>query len=438
MAVLGQWDSGTLPTTHGAGVSYAASGGWDGRPAIQFSQQSGDVSQVRFEFAAVSEFAVRAYIQMPAAWASTSASLIVARSDSATIVGRAAIGGTGAPGEARLIRHDPSATVSASGNGTLDLSEWYRFELRINQTTGQGRLGVFPLGSDTPLWDSTWQTSTFGASTYRIELGPASTSPTLGQIRVANILATDDSSGWLGRAAGDTLGGGGSVLGQWDSGALPTTHGAGVSYVANGGWDGRPAIQFEQQAGDVSQVRFEFSSTTSVAARAYIQMPAGWSSSSASLMVARPNSASIAGRMAIGGTSAPGEMRLIRADPAATVTASGSGTLALATWYRFELQLNHATGQGRTAVFALGSDTPLWDSGWQTADFGASSYRIEIGPASTSPTLGQIRATNLFVTDDVSSWIGRAAGDDGVPPAPQTSWRIRTAGGWTEAFAHEI
>ena len=141
MAVLGQWDSGTLPTTHGAGVSYAASGGWDGRPAIQFSQQSGDVSQVRFEFAAVSEFAVRAYIQMPAAWASTSASLIVVRSDSATIVGRAAIGGTGAPGEARLIRHDPSATVSvAFGKVPASRSAWWAGKIRSadpwNRCTG--------------------------------------------------------------------------------------------------------------------------------------------------------------------------------------------------------------------------------------------------------------------------------------------------------------
>lgn len=203
----------------------------------------------------------------------------------------------------------------------------------------------------------------------------------------------------------------GNILGQWDTGTLPTTVGSGVSYVSNGGFDGRPAIQFNQASGAVSQVRFQFSTATTVAIRAYMQMPSSWPSTPIALMIARFSSTSNAGQFVVAGTAFPGQARLIKADPSATAASSSNGLLSTGTWYRFELQLNQVTGQGRSAVFALASDTPLWNSGWQTVDFGASSYRVEIGPAYTSPTIGQIRVTNILVTDNVTKWIGRAQSD---------------------------
>ncbi len=440
MAILGQWDSGTLPTTVGGGVSSAPTGGWNGGPAIQFDQVASQSSQVRFEFTSRQNVAVRAYLQMPAAWASAAEALIVVRPNSSSNVGQAVIAGTGSPGQARLIKADPGANAATSSTGTLSQSAWYRFELQLDQANGRGRLGIFPLASDTAVWESGWQTNDFGTSAYRVEIGPAYTSPTMGMVRAANIVVSDDVSAWIGRAAGDGTPPGGNVLGQWDSGTLPTTVGDGVSYAATGGWNGGPAIQFNQVSGQGSQVRFEFSSVTTVAARAYIQMPTAWASSSQALMIARFNSSTNVGATAIGGTSSPGQARLIKADPSATAAQSSSGTLSQNTWYRFELQLNHTTGQGRTAVFALGSDTPLWDSGWVANDFGTSTYRIEIGPAYNTPTMGQVRVANLLVTDSVSGWVGRANSDDGsvLPdPEPQTSWRIRTASGWVEAFAHD-
>ncbi len=437
--VLGQWDSGTLPTTIGTGVSYVANGGWNGGPAIQFDQQAGDVSQVRFAFSAANQLAMRAYIQMPSAWASAAQMLLMGRPNSAETSGRMALAGTSAPGQVRLIEYSGTTTVSSSTTSLVSTGQWYRFELQFNGVTGQARTAVFALGSDTPLWTSGWQTADFHMPSVYAEFGPGWAGTTLGQIRMTNLLVTDDISDWLGRVAGDDgTHSGGNVLGEWNSGALPTEVGAGVSYVATGGWDGRPAIQFNQQAGDSSQVRFEFSSVTTVAARAYIQMPAAWTPTSQALMIARFNSSTNVGQMNIGGTGSSGQVRLIKADPSATAASSSTGTVVQSTWYRFELQLNHTTGQGRTAVFALGSDTPLWDSGWVTNDFGTSTYRIEIGPAYTSPTMGQVRVANLKVTDSVNGWIGRAADDNGLPaPEPQTSWRIRTASGWVEAFAHD-
>lgn len=441
MATLGQWDSGTLPTTVGSGVSSAPTGGWSGGPAIQFDQQTGDISQVRFQFAAGQSVAVRAYLRMPASWAASSMALIIARPNSTSNVAQVTIAGTGAPGQVRFLKADPSANAtSPSSNGTIEPSTWYRFEMQLDQAAGQGRMAAFPLGSDTAIYSTGWVSNDFGDSTYRVEVGPAYTSTTVGMVRAANIMVTDDLSGWIGRAAGDTLGSepSGNILGQWDSGALPTVMGSGVSYVSNGGWDGRPAIQFSQPEGVISQVRFQFSAATSLALRAYVQMPTTWSSSGQPIIVARPNGIDMSGRMTLAGTAAPGQVRLTDTTGGVTAASSSNGTVSASQWYRFELQFNGASGQARTAVFALGSDTPLWSSGWVTNDFTMPAIYAEFGPGWGGTTLPQIRMTNLLVTDDVNAWIGRAAGDDGSPSAPQTTWRILTAGGWVPAFAHEV
>lgn len=433
MAILGQWDSGTLPTIYGAGVSSAATGGWNGGPAIQFDQAAGQASQVRFEFTSRQNVAVRAYLQMPATWASAAEALIIVRPSSADTVGQAVIGGTGSPGQGRLVYHAGSSAATSS-TGTLSQSTWYRFELRLDQANGRGRLGIFPLASDTAVWDSGWITNDFGTSAYRVEIGPAYTSPTMAMVRAANIVVSDDITNWIGRATGDGTSPGGNVLGEWNSGTLPTTIGSGVSYVANGGWDGRPAIQFTQAASDVSQVRFTFSAATNLAMRAYIQMPSTWASAGQMLLMARPSGSDVSGRMALAGTGAPGQVRLMDS-AGATISSSSNGTVNTGQWYRAELQFNGTTGQGRTAVFALGSDTPLWTSGWQAADFHMPSIYAEFGPGWSGTTLGQIRMANLKVTDSISDWIGRAEGDDGSPSSP---WHMMAGMGWVSVFAHEV
>ena len=229
-----------------------------------------------------------------------------------------------------------------------------------------------------------------------------------------------------------------AILGQWDSGTLPTIVGDGVSYVSNGGWDGRPAIQFNQPAGVVSQVRFQFGAVANLAMRTYIQMPTAWSSSGQPIIMARPSLANTTGRTTLAGTAAPGQVRLTDRTGGVTAASSSNGLVGAEQWYRLELQFNGASGQGRTAVFPLGSDIPLWNSGWVTNDFTMPAIYAEFGPGWSGTTLAQIRMTNLLVTDDISNWIGRAEGDNIDIPNPQTSWRILTAGGWVEAFVHDM
>ena len=205
MAILGQWDSGTLPTTVGSGVSLESNSSWNNGPAIRFDQESGKSSQVRFEFTSRQNVAIRVYLQTPASWASGAEALVIARSSSTTNIGQAVISGTGAPGQLRLLKADPATNAATSSNSTIINSTWYRFELLIDQINGRGRMGVFPLQCDVAVWDSGWQTNDFGTSTYRVEIGPAYTSPTMGTVRAANILVSDDPSSWIGRTPGDLI-----------------------------------------------------------------------------------------------------------------------------------------------------------------------------------------------------------------------------------------
>ena len=203
MAILASWDSGTLPTVVGSSVTSAPTGGPGGVPAIEFAQASGQVAQVRLPFTSRTNVAARAYMLMPASWAATSQSLIVGRPDGSSIIGRAMLAGSGAAGEVRLSKADPQANTSVSGSGKVAVSTWYRWELRIDQTNTRGRVGVFPLGSDAPIWDSGWATADFGAAVDRVEIGPAVPSTTLGTIRAAAIAVSDDVTGWIGRAGWD-------------------------------------------------------------------------------------------------------------------------------------------------------------------------------------------------------------------------------------------
>lgn len=128
-------------------------------------------------------------------------------------------------------------------------------------------------------------------------------------------------------------------------------------------------------------------------------------------MGARPNSSDLGGRLLIGGTGAPGQVRLGKADPYAQVAASANGVLALSTWHRLCLTLDQAGGRARTWVFPLGSDTAIWDSGWIASDFGSDADRVEIGALLNSPTIGTVRLAALLVTDGTSGPLGRASWD---------------------------
>lgn len=202
MSTIASWQSGTLPTIRGSGVTLAATGGPYSQPAIQFDQIAGDVSQARLSFTSRTGCTIRTYLLTPSSWSSATQTVIDIRPDDATTVGRVQIGGTSNPGRIRLTA--ASTTVIAQSNtSVLAVSTWYRVEVRFDQANGRARVAVFQLGSDTALYDSDWTDGDCGSAVQFAEIGPGLSTVTSGMMRAAAITVTDDLNAWVGRASWD-------------------------------------------------------------------------------------------------------------------------------------------------------------------------------------------------------------------------------------------
>lgn len=213
-----------------------------------------------------------------------------------------------------------------------------------------------------------------------------------------------------------------ATLASWDTGTLPTTIGSGVSSVSGGGPSGLcDAIQFNQVASTASSVQLTFTAVTSVTIRAYLLMPASWASSSQRLIGGRLDGSNVAAAYTQAGSGAPGQVRLSGSNGGTTVTSSSNGMVALSTWYRFELQTNHSANTARLMVFPLASDTAIYDSGWQSGTYQASTARVDIGPNITSVTMPTMRAAAISVSDSIAAPIGRASWDSAPLDTPSVT-----------------
>lgn len=206
-----------------------------------------------------------------------------------------------------------------------------------------------------------------------------------------------------------------ATLFSWDSGTLPALHGGGAMTLDNAvGFPTAPSIQIAQAASQASAALFSITARSTLAVRAYIQMPAP-GSASAVLITSQVGSGDPSARFAIGGTGAPGQARLVKAG--ATLAQSANGLMTTGDWYRVELLHDGVNGRARTAVFPIGSTTPLWDSGWITdAAFTTSAIdRSRVGSYTASPQLGTYHIDSILGSDDISQWIGPHPGD--IPPS---------------------
>ena len=218
-----------------------------------------------------------------------------------------------------------------------------------------------------------------------------------------------------------------ATLASWTAGTLPTVIGSGVTLVTGGGPTGVDAIQFDQAASTASTVQLTFTAATTVGLRAYLKMPASWASSSQRIMGGRVNGANLSGAFNLAGSGSAGQARLNNNGGATTVASSSTGVLSLDTWYRVELLINHTTNQARLGVFALASDTALYDSGWQASTYGASTSRLDVGPNLTTPTMPTMRAADIQATDSVATWVGRASWDATPLDTPVVTIASQTA-----------
>lgn len=220
-----------------------------------------------------------------------------------------------------------------------------------------------------------------------------------------------------------------ATLASWTTGTLPTTIGSGVTAVTNGGpVSGVDAIQYDQVAATACTSQLTFTAATAVGIRSYMRLPAAWAASSQRILGGRFDGSTLSAALNLAGSGSAGQVRLINTGGSTSVASSSTGTVANTTWYRFELLINHSANQARLGIFALGSDTPLYDSGWMTDSFQASTARADFGPNLTTPTLGSMRAADLEVVDSAASWVGRAAWDNNPPVVSPVAAQTVAAG----------
>lgn len=206
-----------------------------------------------------------------------------------------------------------------------------------------------------------------------------------------------------------------ATLFEWDAGTLPAKHGGGAINLATGeGFPTAPAIEVVQTSGQAAAALFAFAAQDQVGVRAYFKMPAPGSTSQV-LLTTNVGSGDPSARFAIGGTGQPGQARLTKAG--STVAQSANGLLTTGTYYRCELLHDGAGGRARVGIFATGSTSPLWDSGWMT-DAAFSTTAIDhsrVGSYNAAPVLGSYLIDSIKGTDDISTWVGPHAGE--TPPA---------------------
>lgn len=142
------------------------------------------------------------------------------------------------------------------------------------------------------------------------------------------------------------------------------------------------------------------STTNPVRHRAYFNAGSTWASASFGLITMRPTLSTVGAVATISGSGQPGQMRLTRVGGASVVN-SPTDTLALNTWYRVELMVVPLASRARVEVFNMGSDEPLWSSGWQThSDFSSANNHIQVGRVTATPSVTGLRIDNGMILHD--------------------------------------
>ncbi len=206
MATVLEWNSGAITAAGGfvtGTVNVVADSGFD-RAVIPQSSAS---DYFEWNSLGLTRFTIRAYITMPSAWASTSATLICSQVSGGAQNSRMNLAGTGSPGQVRLISNN-NTQVAASATGLVSFSTTLRWEVQVDTVNSTIRGAVFPLNSDTPVWDSGLISSDVGGTTTILKFGKGvGTIPSLPQISISRVKVVDVVGAWIGRHATDTLSG---------------------------------------------------------------------------------------------------------------------------------------------------------------------------------------------------------------------------------------
>ena len=240
MATIAEWDGGSLPTIVGSTPAVVDA-------AMMFGEGSA-ANHATWTFGGVPQVTARWYMTLPASWAS--ASWTFAELAGSPLTARTNLAGSGSPGQARLINSAGTQIANSSGS-TVALAGTYRIEVQADRTAGTLRLAVFPLLSDTALYDSgAVSTSTGSTDPTTLRIGRVSAGVTVADLTISRVKAVDSIADWVGRHPADAATGG--FLGVWDGTAiLPTEilgvwNGSSIDPAAMlGVWDGTAILPTE-------------------------------------------------------------------------------------------------------------------------------------------------------------------------------------------------
>lgn len=311
------------------------------------------------------------------------------------------------------VRINSAGTVSmrnvfsavATSTVTLSMNTTYRFSWRIS-TSGQ-ELRVYAGESATPLFTLTGALTS--ASHVRMAFGLVAASSGFSADYDTARIADDWLSPYEPWDAG--------AIFQWDSGYVPGTVDGTAPTVA-----GSNDVLVFDSSSTISSIFFTTPQTPQFTVRWYAEMPASWASASFSMFLSWA-AGSFTSRINLSGTGSPGQYRLLRSG-GVQVAASASNTLQTSTTYRFEYQVDGTNQTVRGAVFSLGSDTPLYDSGLisstTTSTVSTRFYfgRGATGAAAPADLLDQ-RLSHIKGIGTVGAWIGRHASDVVTSTAPE-------------------
>lgn len=239
MATIIQWEGGALPTITGTNPTVIGE-------YMEFAAGS-DANYASWSGLSANAWSARFYVVLPSSWTASSWSVMQVLTGG-TVNVRANFGGTSAPGQVRLVR-SANVQIANSINGAVATSTEYRFEIQVDRIAQTYRAAVFPLASDTALYDTGPMTGidTGSAAATQFRLGmQGGAGVAFNAIRVGRIRVIDEVSmaGWIGRHASDTLNTGGNpsedgpdILGLWNGNGVDNVqilglwNGSGVDMV---------------------------------------------------------------------------------------------------------------------------------------------------------------------------------------------------------------
>lgn len=355
----------------------------------------------------------RVYFHTNTSWASASYAVVTLRPSGSTQSLSATLSGSGQPGQMRLTQ--AGTALAQSPSNTLALNTWYRLEWAYVPADSAGRVEVFVMGSDVPLWSSGWHTNaSFAQSTANVQIGRVGVSPPVTNWMFDEALILHDNIAGMTLADIPRIGRTGTLDPIASGGGGPVT-----SYIFDGDPDGVAfmsgvAITLQpgsmnldlDPAGSLFEVTQSGSNTgflqyvvptvyteNAVRARTYFNMGSEWPSSAFGMITTKPTASLTGATATLSGAAQPGQVRLVVGG--STVVNSPQHTLALNQWYRLELAVSPHHGKARVALFSMGSSAALWTSDWQEhPSFYEPVVYVQFGRVTNSPAVSNFRFDN--------------------------------------------